>query len=151
LGSGIIFARQRRHLLKIGRASYRRTLKHAGTCRCRILASKLPIVVSFGVGVELASNVVSSSILARNGVESCQLAIAMSCVNVTMIPDADDPTRLCLQNCNQSTPMSAMPRWRSQLRGSHVRSINSVPVHSIQDVKCIITEQHQLRQTTVTI
>jgi hypothetical protein len=47
--------------------------------------------------------------------------------------------------------MSTIPRWRSRLRGAHVRSINDVPVHSISDIRSIIAEQRQLRRTTVTI
>jgi hypothetical protein len=72
-------------------------------------------------------------------------------LGMTILPDADNPTRLYLQSCTPSTPMSTIPRWRSRLRGAHIRSINNIPVHSIRDVKSIITEQRQLRQTTVTI
>ena len=68
-----------------------------------------------------------------------------------ILPDKDDPTRLYLQNCNQSTPMSIIPRWRSRLRGAHIRSINDIPVHSIEDIRSIIAEQRQLRHSTVTI
>jgi hypothetical protein len=68
-----------------------------------------------------------------------------------ILPDKDNPTRMYLQNCNPNTPMSMIPRWRSRLRGAHIRSINDIPIHSIQDIKSIIHEQRQLRRPTVTI
>jgi hypothetical protein len=62
-------------------------------------------------------------------------------LGMNIIPDTDDPTRPCLTNWTQSTPMSATPRWRSRLCGAHVRSVNDIPVHSITDIKTIISEQ----------
>jgi hypothetical protein len=72
-------------------------------------------------------------------------------LGMKVLPDADDPTRLCLTNCFPSAPMSAILKWRSRLRGAHVRSINSVPAHSIDDVRSIVAEQRQLRRLNVTM
>lgn len=64
-----------------------------------------------------------------------------SLLGMSMPPDEDDHSaRLCLQSCNQSTPTSTISRWRSRLQGAHMQSVNNVPVHSIQDVKSIVTE-----------
>jgi hypothetical protein len=68
-----------------------------------------------------------------------------------IITDKDNPSRLYLQNCMPSAPMSLIPRWRSHLRGAHIRSINDIPVHSIKDIPLIIHNQRRQRQTSVTI
>jgi hypothetical protein len=68
-----------------------------------------------------------------------------------VLVDKDNPNRLYLQNCTPSTPMANIPRWRSRFRGAHIRSINEIPVHSIQDIRSIIREQRQKRKPNITI
>ena len=42
--------------------------------------------------------------------------------------------RVTLLNCTKGTPSARIPRWRSQLRGAILRSINSVAIKTIDDV-----------------
>jgi hypothetical protein len=65
--------------------------------------------------------------------------------------DKDNPNRLYLQNCTPSTPMALIPRWRSHLRGAHIRSINDIPVHSISNIRSIIRDERHKRQPSITV
>jgi hypothetical protein len=48
--------------------------------------------------------------------------------------------------------MALIPRWRSRLRGALIRSINDIPVESIQqDIRSIISDQHQKCQPSITL
>jgi hypothetical protein len=58
-----------------------------------------------------------------------------------ILPDKDNPTRMYFQTCMPNTPMASIPCWRSRLRGAHIRSINSIPVPSIDDIWSMIRDQ----------
>ena len=47
--------------------------------------------------------------------------------------------------------MVNIPRWHSRLRGARIKSINDVPVYSIDDIRSIIRDQRQKRKTSIMI
>ena len=46
--------------------------------------------------------------------------------------------RLILLNCRAGTPTAKIPRWRSQLRGAYLRSIDGTPVATIEEAIAVI-------------
>lgn len=45
-----------------------------------------------------------------------------------------------LKQCASSTPCARIPRWRSELRGAYLTSINGIPMKSVSEVEAAVTK-----------
>lgn len=54
-----------------------------------------------------------------------------------------------LKQCALSTPCARIPRWRSELRGAYLTSVNGIPVTSVSDVEAAVAKARNYSEETM--